>query len=380
LSAGASASIGTDLEVSGDFTVDTNTLHVDSANNRVGIGTTTPTASLEVVGTSLLDNVYSESSSNWNFSQLRATRNASNTANTKIASFLLDGDTASSTDLYDSVNFVLRTDSAPTTGSTSSALNAGLEITAPDSVRFGTGSSERVRIDSSGNVGIGTTSPSEKLEVNGNVEANNLSVTHINVGAGEGLGDSGEDIRVGGIRGALSSVHGNQLIHLYNNVNIGYPTGWGGQDAPQYGLHVYGAITTSTHPLFIAYPSGTQDLGSLAKVTYTQELVDRGNNYDTSLSRFTAPLDGVYQFNHRWWAKIAVTGTAYTFLYKNGSIHVEMRNTDSSSNAEYETICSTYTIPLSAGDYIEVYASSTTGRFHRSSAYRYAEFSGYLLG
>ena len=36
------------VSMSGDLTVDTSTLHVDSANNRVGIGTTTPTASLEI--------------------------------------------------------------------------------------------------------------------------------------------------------------------------------------------------------------------------------------------------------------------------------------------------------------------------------------------
>ena len=35
----------------GDFTVDTNTLHVDSTNNRVGIGKTNPTTALDVVGT-----------------------------------------------------------------------------------------------------------------------------------------------------------------------------------------------------------------------------------------------------------------------------------------------------------------------------------------
>ena len=40
----------TDL-TSGDLTVDTNTLHVDSTNNRVGVGTTTPTTALDVSGT-----------------------------------------------------------------------------------------------------------------------------------------------------------------------------------------------------------------------------------------------------------------------------------------------------------------------------------------
>ena len=35
--------------VTGDFTVDTTTFHVDSSNNRVGIGTTSPTKDLDVV-------------------------------------------------------------------------------------------------------------------------------------------------------------------------------------------------------------------------------------------------------------------------------------------------------------------------------------------
>ena len=35
---------------SGDLTVDTNTLYVDSANNRVGIGTVSPDDTLEVNG------------------------------------------------------------------------------------------------------------------------------------------------------------------------------------------------------------------------------------------------------------------------------------------------------------------------------------------
>ena len=38
------------LSVSGNMTVDTNTLYVDAANNRVGIGTTTPTYRLHVMG------------------------------------------------------------------------------------------------------------------------------------------------------------------------------------------------------------------------------------------------------------------------------------------------------------------------------------------
>ena len=46
------SSVGTlsSLTVSGNLTVDTNTLFVDAVNNRVGVGTATPTSTLEVAG------------------------------------------------------------------------------------------------------------------------------------------------------------------------------------------------------------------------------------------------------------------------------------------------------------------------------------------
>lgn len=50
LAVGGDVKVSGDAVVTGDLTVDTNTLFVDSTNNRVGLGTITPTEKLDVVG------------------------------------------------------------------------------------------------------------------------------------------------------------------------------------------------------------------------------------------------------------------------------------------------------------------------------------------
>ena len=54
---------------------------------------------------------------------------------------------------------------------------AFLFVNTNHALRFGTNGSERVRITNTGNVGIGTTSPSEKLTVSGNIQAENATFT-----------------------------------------------------------------------------------------------------------------------------------------------------------------------------------------------------------
>jgi hypothetical protein len=124
------------------------------ASGRVGIGTSLPTGKLSILGGSLptADSGYSLSLS----SALSATR--------------LTTDASSGTSFigsyYDSTSLEISqgVSAGYTTGIVLGARNA-TNATVSDAIAFYTRSTERLRIDSSGNVGIGV-SPSSKLDIN----------------------------------------------------------------------------------------------------------------------------------------------------------------------------------------------------------------------
>ena len=168
-------SVGTlsSLAVSGNLTVDTNTLFVDAANNRVGVGTTsTNTNNFLQVSKSLNDGVVA-SVENINtgtaaYAELQVRNSATN--NTGAARLMALGSAYTTAGGFVQDSAVLASDID---------LGGGLSVMtrANADIRFYTNghTNERMRIDSSGRVGIGTTSPSAPLEVN--VGLNSLKIS-----------------------------------------------------------------------------------------------------------------------------------------------------------------------------------------------------------
>jgi len=164
------------LDVSGDATFDTNTLFVDVSANNVGIGTTSPAQKLDV----------------------------SSAGTTRIQ--------VKNTNLTSSGLYVAE----DSTGAQFNELGAY-------PMRFHTSGTERMRIDSSGNVGIGTTSPSAPLDAHGSAAlVANFNGTNANGGyvrfqnSGTSIGDIGAGAQVfsGGTAGdfGITSRSGNLVF------------------------------------------------------------------------------------------------------------------------------------------------------------------------
>jgi hypothetical protein len=152
------------------LTVDTDTLVVDSTNNRVGIGEGTPLAPIHVTGENLGSTQYDKSQLGWfeNFN--------GNESYLEIFSFR---DTAGSDWTTSSTRIEQRVDTTS---------QAYIQFNGTDNnygISFGAGSGvneadsediiERIRITATGTVGIGVTDPSQELEVAGTILASPIA-------------------------------------------------------------------------------------------------------------------------------------------------------------------------------------------------------------
>ena len=144
--------------------------------------------------------------------------------------------------------------------------------------------------------------------------------------------------------------------------------------------------TQQNNPVFMAYRVNNYNLTSTeSALVYDSEKIDVGGNYNTSNGRFTAPVDGLYEFGY---ASIASNvNTVYRYTLKvNGNdpyspLRMELRLHQASSefgtNGEFVAY-----VNMTAGQYAQIYAKSDTGvsNVYGDSGYGYTYFRGRLIG
>ena len=191
------------------LSADSPTLFVDSANDRVGIGTDNPTAKLDVVGS------------------IRAVTSTTSATTVRI------GNTGN--------NVFLGVESS--TGGTniigSTAYAGTLSSNGPLQFSINNGASIQATINSSGNVGIGTTNPQYKLDVTSQLGCTySGALRHlVNIDSNGGksywyngtptntayiLGDSGNAYFAGNV--GIGTDNPSDKLVIYNS-NVGNPTG-----------------------------------------------------------------------------------------------------------------------------------------------------------
>ena len=168
---------GNGVTVTGDLTVDTDTLFVDATNNRVGVGTSSPSELLEVAGTILIDTVSAVTNAGLEIT----------TANNRSGRILFNDSDASSQGrlVYNHSD---------------------------DSMQLYSAGSERMRIDSSGNVGIGVV-PTYQFEVGGVSQPRMAIVSTSATGASQlNFGDNSS-----GDVGRIRYSHNGDFMAMYTN-------------------------------------------------------------------------------------------------------------------------------------------------------------------
>ena len=303
-------------------------LTIDYLGN-VGIGTTTPASKLHILGDSIVNIV--QSSNAVSYTQYYNTSTGTNLTN--------DGFTIGNNgnDAY-----IFQRESA--------------------NLIIGTSNTERLRINSNGNVGINTTNPLEKLQVNGKILVNNGSLLYIDSNAG------GSVFANSGALPLTFNTNSADRMIILSNGNVGI-----GTTAPTAKLHITQVVssfpvlgTPASSALFLAGDSNLygiylgldsssgksylQAMRNDSAVAYSFILNPVGGNVGigttTPTSRLQVKGDGTNPI-----ARFEGTDTAYRYLINetqqivnvtNGGIFSIRPNEGTTNNPGFDFIPQTF--------------------------------------
>jgi len=250
--------------------------------------------------------------------------------------------------------------------------NTGIFFPAADTIAFGEGGVEALRIASNANIGIGTNNPSQKLEVvGGEIKAGRVDT-----------GSEGGQVSFGratdNATGWYIDVYGNTSTPSLRFVDVS-------NAAVRMTVDGSGRVTMPYQPSFYAYQTAGASKSTTGAFTteFNTTLLNVGSCYSTSTGRFTAPVAGVYFFQLKGLPRYGTSNNNVELtFYKNGSNVVSRSFTYASmlSTANHAQVTANLYISLAVNDYVQmgIYAvGAGTDVYYGENL---GSFCGHLVG
>jgi hypothetical protein len=266
--------------------------------------------------------------------------------------------------------------------------NTGIFFPAADTIAFTEGGTEVMRIDSAGNVGIGTNNPATKLEVWGATSYAGINTTVLLKDTTAMAANTGAFVQFSGnyttvgdqaVYGGIGAFKENGTSGQYGGYLALHTRTHGNLPAERMRINSAGHITTPYQPGFCAHEDGNSSYGANATMVFNVVKFNTGSHYNSSNGRFTAPIAGKYIFYAQFLGEASANTRTIAYLSLNGSQGSSDQTIEiSATTKDYNSAQGTTIMDLAAGDYVSVITAGTSNVYTGSSFQN--NFCGYLLG
>jgi hypothetical protein len=221
---------------------------------------------------------------------------------------------------------------------------------------------DRVRVDSSGNIGVGTTSPAGRLHV---------STTSADA-----------EVRCATTTANYASFRVKNSTNDYSmQIRTDQSNAWTLRDETA-GLNrvlvdTSGRVLMPYQIMFSAQRSS--GVTAPAVIPFDTIVTNVGGHYSTSTGRFTSPVAGIFLFYTTYTLdRTTNTGDIYCDIRKNGSIFLRVYTNGHSDASAHPTQSGEIILPMAIGDYVDVYYANGPSGIHANSIHNV--FGGHLIG